>query len=61
MTIDNYIKLKRMTYKKAAEELGVHYTTIYRWIEAGTMPEKPMLKKISEWSEGAVTANDFTA
>jgi predicted site-specific integrase-resolvase len=61
MTIDSYIKLKRMTHKKAAEELGVNYTTLYRWIKTGIMPKKPMLKKINEWSEGAVTANDFTS
>jgi predicted DNA-binding transcriptional regulator AlpA len=59
MTIDQYIQLKRMTYLAAAEELGVDYTTLYRWINAETMPRPAMLKKIKEWSNGAVTANDF--
>ena len=60
MTIDQYIKLKRMTYVEAAAELGVDYTTLYRWINSGSMPRTETLKKIREWSDGAVTANDFT-
>lgn len=59
MTINDYIKLKRMTYVKAAEELSVDYATVYRWIHSGSMPRPAMLKKIREWSNGAVTANDF--
>jgi len=60
MTIDQYIKLKRMTYVEAAAELGVDYTTLYRWINSCSMPRTETLKKIRDWSDGAVTANDFT-
>lgn len=59
MTIDDYIKLTRKTYLSAAAELGVDYTTLYRWINSETMPRPAMLKKIKKWSQGAVTANDF--
>lgn len=61
MTIDKYIKLKKLSYLKAASELGVDYTTLYRWINTGSMPRPAMLKKIREWSDGSVTANDFAA
>lgn len=60
MKIDEYIKLRRITYIKAAEELKVDYSTLYRWINSGAMPRPAKLKKIREWSSGAVTANDFT-
>ena len=26
-----------MTARKAAKQIGVHFTTIYRWIDAGTI------------------------
>ena len=60
MTIDQYIKLKGLSYIAAAAELGVDYSTLYRWINSGSMPRPATLKKIREWSNGAVTANDFT-
>lgn len=59
MTIDQYIKLKQITYLQAARDLGTDYTTVYRWINKSSMPRPAMLKKIRLWSDGAVTANDF--
>ena len=26
-----------MTVRQAAKQIGVHFTTIYRWVEAGTI------------------------
>jgi len=26
-----------MTVRQAAKQLGVHFTTVYRWIDAGTI------------------------
>lgn len=59
MKIDQYIKLKQITYLQAAKDLSTDYTTVYRWIHKGSMPRPSMLKKIRLWSDGAVTANDF--
>lgn len=43
MTEQDGTTKKRRTVKKAAEELGIAHTTLYRWIDKGTV--KPWMSK----------------
>lgn len=59
LQLENYRRLMRLTRKEAAIQLGCAPNTIYRWEKGRQTPRPQDLKKIREWSVGAVTANDF--
>lgn len=44
---------------QAAKELEVTYVRYWRWETGANVPQTKILKRITEWSEGQVTANDF--
>ena len=44
--------------RKAAKELGVHYTTLRRWIQLGTGP-KALVKRNAKRSTYRITAKDL--
>ena len=59
MLLLNYRKLRKLTRAAAGKQLGVSGVTIYRWETGRQMPRRDDLQRISEWSAGAVQANDF--
>ena len=44
---------------KASEELGFPYESVRRYALGVVFPRPDKMAKISEWSKGQVTANDF--
>jgi transcriptional regulator with XRE-family HTH domain len=53
-----YRELRRLTQADVAEQLGTDQVNVCRW-EDGTIPRPDMVRKIRNWSGGAVTAEDF--
>ena len=58
MKLKQYRELRQMTQAEVAEQIGTDKTNVCRW-EDGTIPRADMVRKIREWSGGAVTAEDF--
>lgn len=60
MDLETYrTTVKKIGPTEAAKELEVSYVRYWRWETGKTMPTLNALKKIKEWSDGQVTANDF--
>lgn len=60
MLLQDYrVKTRNISRAKAGQELGVDGITIWRWEAGKSIPEAANIRKISEWSGGQVTANDF--
>ena len=61
MKLLDYIEKQENTIQKAAEELGFTYEDVRRYCKGIVIPRPDKMKKIIEWSNGEVTANDFYA
>ncbi len=59
MLLLDYINENDISKAEAARQLGVRWTTIWRWIKGRSVPQHDHLLKIKEWSGGQVTPNDF--
>jgi transcriptional regulator with XRE-family HTH domain len=59
MTLKQFRELRGLRSGDAARELGVTYVQYWRWENGKTIPEPHNMRKISEWSKGAVSANDL--
>lgn len=61
MTLKQFLSLKQISMKEAAEQLSVPYEYIRRYINEGVIPSKNRMRQIVSWSQGAVQPNDFFA
>lgn len=67
MKLSAYLEEKKITAADFAGLIGVHKSTVSRWIDedsksgAEHRPGWDHLKTIAKVTEGAVTANDFVA
>lgn len=59
MRLEDYRKLRGLTGSEAAEELEVDQATYWRWEVGKATPTTANIRKIREWSKGAVTADDL--
>lgn len=59
MQLKEHISKTNKTYKEVAQELGCSETDIYRYCAGLIIPRPDRMAKITEWSGGEVTANDF--
>jgi hypothetical protein len=44
---------------RIADKLGVSFVTVYRWSNGDAVPGRRLMRRLSEITNGAVTANDF--
>lgn len=58
MKLLDYRKKLRLTRREASAQLGVTESTLFRW-ERGRVPRAEDMRKIRNWSDGAVTADDM--
>lgn len=61
MLLKKYCKIKKITQRNAAKEIGVKLATFRGWIYGHRTPRLSGLNMIKKWSGGEVTANDFYA
>jgi len=59
MTLADYLKDQKLTDAAFARAIGVERQAVGRYRSGVRFPEKPILQKIYEATNGAVTANDF--
>ncbi len=59
MQLTAYRKLRNITQEQAADEIGVRGLTIYRWESGDRTPRMKEIKRVYDWSNGAVQANDW--
>jgi transcriptional regulator with XRE-family HTH domain len=59
MQLKQYLKYSDKKISDLSEYAGVKLTTVYRWATGISMPTRGKLLAIEQWSNGAVTANDF--
>ena len=59
MILQEYLENNGISLAKASEELGFPYESVRRYALGVVFPKPDKIKKISEWSNGEVTANDF--
>jgi transcriptional regulator with XRE-family HTH domain len=52
-------KAQELSVPKLAEKLGVMQSTIWRIENGGQIPSRDLMLKITEFSGGEITPNDF--
>lgn len=50
---------KGKTIAEAAGEMGIPVQTVYGWLSGKRFPRREHLHKFVEYTQGAITANDF--
>lgn len=59
MQFSEYVNKQKITQEELAVILDTTQGSICRWLKGETMPRPDKMAKITEWSNGEVTANDF--
>jgi transcriptional regulator with XRE-family HTH domain len=59
MQLPDYLTKMRLTVKQFAEQCGVSYRTIYRWIDGTTSPSLEDMSTVERVTQGCVTGNDW--
>ena len=59
MKLDRWLKRHKVSPEAFAKQIGVHETTVYRFIQGLSFPKSSNLRKIAEVTNGSVKANDF--
>lgn len=59
MNIKEYMQKNEKTLEQASQELGFSYEDMRRYSQGLVFPRPERIIKITEWSGGEVTANDF--
>ena len=61
MQLTKFIEKENKTINEASKELGWNYEDMRRYCAGLVIPRPDRMAKITEWSGGEVTANDFYA
>jgi len=60
MKLAAYLESQNITPEQFSDRVGVHKTTVYRWLRGARRPtDEGTLSRIYVETKGAVTANDF--
>jgi antitoxin CcdA len=60
MTLSDYLKANSLSLQAFGERVGVAHTTVMRWASGESAPRgRATLQRVSEATDGAVTAADF--
>lgn len=59
MILQKYLENNGISLERASKELGFPYESVRRYALGLVFPRPEKINKISEWSNGEVTANDF--
>ncbi|MDB5738253.1 MAG: hypothetical protein JWO65_1921 [Sphingomonas bacterium] len=62
MQLSDYLKEQKLTLTAFAKAIGTpHARTVERYAKRKSIPNKEMMRRVTEATAGAVTANDFFA
>lgn len=59
MQLTKFIEKQEKTLIQASKELGFNYEDLRRYCAGLVIPRPDRMAKITDWSDGEVTANDF--
>ena len=59
MTLDEFIKIKKITIKTVADEMGLSQQSIYNYLTCKRYPRPEIIDKFEEYTNGLVTSEDF--
>lgn len=59
MKLATYLSTTKTTHEAFAEKLGVSSFAVGKWAREQRVPRRGLMSRISEATNGAVTANDF--
>lgn len=57
--LDQFLRANNLTQKDFGVLIGLSQPSVHRILNRKTFPRQKTLKKITEVTDGAVTANDF--
>lgn len=58
MRLSEYLLKNEISAYKFADEIGAAFQSVYKWLDGSRVPRK-YAAKIAEYTNGAVTPNDF--
>lgn len=59
MQFSEYVNKQNITQEELADILDTTQASICRWLKGENIPRPEQMARITEWSGGEVTANDF--
>lgn len=59
MQLADYLIENNMTQQAFADAIGVRQSSVSKWLQGLSRPSWPVIKKIREVTDGAVSADDF--
>ena len=59
MQLADYLIENNMTQQSFADAIGVRQSSVSKWLQGLSRPSWPVIKKIREVTDGAVSADDF--
>lgn len=59
MTLQDWLKTQDRSKYRAAKDLGVAWTTMWRWITGRSIPQPEQMRAVQDYTGGAVTPNDW--
>jgi DNA-binding transcriptional regulator YdaS (Cro superfamily) len=61
MRLDTYLEKSNTPVERFADLIGVHRTSVYRFMKGLAFPRPSTIERITAVTQGKVTANDFIA
>ncbi len=59
MKLIDYLKQENISVQDGADEIGVSRQAFNRYLTGSRRPHHTVMPRIREWTNGAVTADDF--
>ena len=59
MRLNEYLYKKNISARRMADDLGLHYQTLYNYLRKKTTPRVDIAKNIVDYTKGLVTMNDL--
>ena len=59
MQIATYLRDRKLTLAAFASQIGVHPRAVHRYVHGRRTPEREIMRRIVDATNGAVTPNDF--
>lgn len=60
-TLGEYLSAKEELPSAFAARMGVDKSLVSRWLDGSVIPRRDKMKRITELTDGQVTANDFVS
>lgn len=59
MRLNEFLRKKKISARKMADDLGLHYQSLYNYLRRKTTPRADIAKDIVDYTKGEVTMEDL--